>query len=104
MTPLVINLLPNNFSSNVFTGAADTKGRDYKHAIEMAKMLKEQLKPSTLNIILITFKGTDRRFDLDTLALLNLYQVRVTYISEKISKVDISAFFKLSAKLSISKS
>ena len=29
----------------------------------MAEMLKEELKPSTLNIILITFKGTDRRFD-----------------------------------------
>ena len=40
----------------------------------MAKMLKEELQPSTLNIILITFKGTDRRFDVHTLQLLNLYQ------------------------------
>jgi len=55
-------------------GAADTAGRDYKHAIDMANMLKEELKPSTLNIILITLKGSDRRFDRHTLALLNLYQ------------------------------
>ena len=40
----------------------------------MAEMLKEELKPSTLNIILITFKGTDRRFDVHTLALLKLYE------------------------------
>ena len=37
-------------------------------------MLKEELKPSTLNIILITFKGTDRRFDVHTLALLKFYE------------------------------
>merc|ERR1712051_1141509 len=55
-------------------GVADTAGRDCKHAIDMAKLLKDVLKPSTLNIILVTFKGSVRRFDFHTLALLNFYQ------------------------------
>ena len=37
-------------------------------------MLKEELKPSELHVILITLKGTDRRFDAHTLALLKLYE------------------------------
>ena len=53
-------------------GAADSKGRTYKHAIEMAKFLKEEM--GSFDAILLMFKGTDRRFSAHTIALLRLYQ------------------------------
>merc|ERR1740137_128261 len=53
-------------------GAADTKGRDFKHAIEMAKFLKKELKD--LDAIMLMFRGTDTRFDSNTIALLRHYE------------------------------
>jgi len=53
-------------------GAADSKGRDYEHAIEMAKFLKEEM--GSLDTILLMFKGEDRRFSAHTIALLRLYE------------------------------
>ena len=53
-------------------GAGDTEGRDYQHAIKMAQMLKENIK--TIDVIIIMFKGTDRRFDTHTVTLLRLYE------------------------------
>ena len=53
-------------------GAADSKGRDYEHAIEMAKFLKEEM--GSFDTILLMFKGEDRRFSAHTIALLRLYE------------------------------
>ena len=56
----------------IHKGAADSLGRDYEHAIKMAKVLKSQL--GSFDVILLMFKGTDRRFSAHTIALLRLYQ------------------------------
>jgi predicted GTPase len=53
-------------------GAADTKGRDYEHAIKMAKFLKNEM--GSFDAILLMLKGSDRRFSSHTIALLKLYQ------------------------------
>ena len=52
-------------------GAGDTEGRDYEHTIEMAKMLKNDI--GTIHLIIVMFKGTDRRFSASTLKLMRLY-------------------------------
>ena len=52
-------------------GAGDTEGRDYEHAIKMAEMLQDDI--DTIHLIIIMFKGTDRRFSASTISLLRLY-------------------------------
>ena len=56
-------------------GAGDSKGRDYVHAIKMAKFLKTEM--GSFDIILLMFKGSSRRFSAHTIALVKLYELGV---------------------------
>lgn len=52
-------------------GTSDSEGRDYEHAIAMAKKLKNDFK--AIDLFLILFNGRRPRFDSSTIALLKLY-------------------------------
>ena len=54
------------------TGASDSEGRDYKHAIEMVNILKKDIK--SVNVFLLLFNGQVHRFQSSLIQLLKLYE------------------------------
>merc|ERR1719210_869830 len=53
-------------------GASDSEGRDYKHALEMAKIMKNDVK--SVDVFLLLFNGQRLRFEASILKLLKLYE------------------------------
>ena len=91
------NLLPPPPDRNVFfssLGASDSEGRDYKHALEMAKIMKQEVK--AVDVFLLLFNGQNPRFEASILKLLKLYQ---SIFSDKMWKnviTEVNQVFKFS--------
>ena len=52
-------------------GTSDSEGRDYEHTLEMATLLKNELK--TVDVYLLLFHGQKPRITSPTTTLLKLY-------------------------------
>ena len=57
---------------NFPTGTSDTKGRDYQHALDMANILKDEVK--SVDVFLLLFNGGNPRFQASIIKLLKLYE------------------------------
>jgi hypothetical protein len=65
----------NSFTSDskiyLYKGASDSEGRDYDHALDMAKVLRNDLK--SVDVFLLMFNGQNLRFKSSIKKLLKLY-------------------------------
>ena len=88
---LLLQIETSSFSS---LGASDSEGRDYKHVLEMAKIMKNEVK--AVDVFLLLFNGQNPRFEASILKLLKLYQ---SIFSDKMWKnviTEVNQVFKFS--------